>query len=506
MGNSVGNLQDYWDVIDAHSQLQGGFIWDWVDQGLLEHTDDGEPFWAYGGDYGPPDTPSDKNFLINGLVSADRKPHPHMREVKKVYQHVKAELIDSLYATFRIISRYDFTNLQSVVITWSIMGDGQTLVEGTLPPLDVAPHDSMTIRPPLPEILHQPGVEYFLNLRYATREETPLVVEGHELGWDQFRLAWDVPTRPTEIADLPELDLVEGEQTLLVEGERFTVTFDRQRGELLSLTYDDTELIRTGPVPNFWRAPTDNDFGNEMPRRLALWRGAGKNRTVEKVNVRAVSPREVALDVLATLPEVGARYHTTYRVLGSGDIIVTNRFEPVSDELPEMPRFGMTMTLPVEFENMAWYGRGPHESYWDRKTGATVGVYRGTVMEQYYPYVRPQENGNKTDVRWVALANENGVGLLAVGMPLLSVSAHHFTVEDFDPGQEKRQRHTFHLRPRDLVTLNLDYKQMGVGGDDSWGARTHPEYMLPVRNYWYAFRLRPFSAAEDPMKLSHERF
>jgi beta-galactosidase len=166
----------------------------------------------------------------------------------------------------------------------------------------------------------------------------------------------------------------------------------------------------------------------------------------------------------------------------------------------------MTMTLPVEFDNMEWYGRGPHESYWDRKTGAAVGLYRGSVMEQYHPYVRPQENGNKTDTRWVALTNAQGIGLLAVGMPLLNVSAHHFTIEDFDPGLEKRQRHTFHLEKQDLVTLNLDHRQMGVGGDTSWGARTHPEYTLPVRAYSYSMRLRPFSAPDRPMELSKERF
>jgi len=175
--------------------------------------------------------------------------------------------------------------------------------------------------------------------------------------------------------------------------------------------------------------------------------------------------------------------------------------------LPELPRFGTTMTLPAEFDSIAWYGRGPHESYWDRKTGAALGLYSGAVMEQYFPYIRPQENGNKTDVRWVALWNSRGTGLLAVGMPVLSVSAHHFTIDDFDEGLEKRNRHTYHLKPRDLVTLNLDWKQMGVGGDTSWGARTHPEYMLPVREYSYAFRLRPFSREEStPEELSRLRF
>jgi len=167
----------------------------------------------------------------------------------------------------------------------------------------------------------------------------------------------------------------------------------------------------------------------------------------------------------------------------------------------------MKITLPGAFDNISWYGRGPHESYWDRKTGAPVGLYQGTVMEQYHPYIRPQENGNKTDVRWVALTNNKGMGLLAVGLPLLSISAHHFLIEDFDPGLEKRQRHTYHVKRRDLVTLNLDYKQMGVGGDNSWGARPHEEYTLTVREYSYSFRLRPFSKKDGlPMALSKQVF
>jgi beta-galactosidase len=193
-------------------------------------------------------------------------------------------------------------------------------------------------------------------------------------------------------------------------------------------------------------------------------------------------------------------------VYGTGDVLVANCFTPGRANLPDMARFGMTMTLPREFDRMEWLGRGPHESYWDRKTGAAVSRYSGTVMEQYYPYIRPQENGNKSDVRWVALRNKEGYGLLAVGMPLLSVSAHHFTIDDFDPGEEKAQRHPNELVPQDLVTLNLDYKQMGVGGDNSWGARPHREYSLPVRVYSYSFRLRPIAPGKYPAIIARKQF
>jgi beta-galactosidase len=292
-----------------------------------------------------------------------------------------------------------------------------------------------------------------------------------------------------------------------VTGDRFQLRFDRTRGTVSSFVYDGSELLRSGPEPNFWRAPTDNDFGNDMQCRHRVWRTAGRDRLVMSVEGRQLTDRAVEIEVAATVPAGFAKHYTTYTIYGSGDVIVAVRFVPGDTMLPELPRFGMTMTLPVEFDSIRWYGRGPHESYWDRKTGAALGVYSGTVMEQYFPYIRPQENGNKTDVRWVALWNSQGIGLLAVGMPLLSVSAHRFTIDDFDEGLEKRNRHTYHLKPRDLVALNLDWKQMGVGGDTSWGARTHPEYVLPVREYSYAFRLRPFSRDDaKPEEVSRLRF
>ena len=285
------------------------------------------------------------------------------------------------------------------------------------------------------------------------------------------------------------------------------MTLDRQRGQLTSLVYEGVEVLRTGPAPNFWRAPTDNDYGNDMPQRLGVWRSAGPDRVVEDVSYRQNSDRDVVIDIVARLNPGGSRLATSYHVYGSGDIIVTQTLTLGRPGLPDLPRFGMTLTMPAEFDTMTWFGRGPHETYWDRKSGARVGVYRGNVIDQYTPYIRPQENGNKTDVRWVALTNRAGFRLLAVGMPVLDVSAYPFLNEDFDAGDAKRQRHTTDVKRRELVTLNLDYKQMGVGGDTSWGARTHPEYTLPAKEYHYRYRLRPFLPTDPPpMTLSKEKF
>lgn len=506
MGNSVGNLQDYWDVIDAYPSLQGAFIWDWVDQTFEEHEEDGTPYWAYGGDYGLEYAANDSNFCANGLVQADRTPNPTIWEVKKVYQKIKVNPVDVGAGQFTVQNTYDFTNLNAFDFAWEVEADGVQIAEGILPRIDLAPHASDELIVPLPSIQPAPGAEYFLTIRSQSNSAHPLVPAGHEVGWHQFKLPMSQAVSPLDLASLPSLSFADGAETVSVEGNTFTLTLDKTTGQLTSFQYQDTELIRTGLVPNFWRAPIDNDLGNGLQNRSRVWRSAGPDQRIESVSAQQLSPQAVQINVTATLPAGDSPYQTQYTVYGSGDVFVEGTFTPGSDNLPELPRVGMTMTLPDAFQNLTWYGRGPHESYWDRKTGAAVGVYNGTVWEQYHDYSRPQENGNKTDVRWIALSNEEGTGLMAAGLPLLSTSAHQFAKEDLyhQPGA---QRHGSDIAPRDLVTLNLDYKQMGVGGDNSWGARTHPEYTLPAQPYTVRFRLRPFSQDDPtPMALSKQVF
>jgi beta-galactosidase len=244
-----------------------------------------------------------------------------------------------------------------------------------------------------------------------------------------------------------------------------------------------------------------------MPERCKIWFEAGIKRKIQEVSVIEKSPSIVQIDVSSTLEAGKSRYDSRFIILGSGDIFIENRFVPGSQDLPELPRFGMQMILPEEFDNMEWFGRGPHESYWDRKTSAAVDLYRGKVADQHHPYIRPQESGNKTDVRWMALTDDRGIGILAVGMDLLSASANHYLIGDFENGPEKEQRHAIDLEERDLVSWNLDYKQMGVGGDDSWGARPHDKYTLFPQEYKYSFRLRPFSLIlENPRVLGRQKF
>ncbi len=263
---------------------------------------------------------------------------------------------------------------------------------------------------------------------------------------------------------MPDVTLHQEDEGYTVTGPNLEVTVGNQSGALESLKFNDFEVLVAPLTPNFWRVPTDNDNGNGMPRRQGVWRKAGPDRTVESVRAEQVNTKMARIIVDAKLP-VGdnTRCTTTYDVYGTADIVVTMSVTPSGNEIPDLPRFGMQMAIPAQFSEMTWFGRGPQETYWDRKTGAAVGLYSGPVEKEIHVYVRPQENGNKTDVRWMTLTNERGAGLLAVGMPLLSVSAWPFSMEDLE-----KATHINELPRRDFITVNLDYKQQGVGGDDSW--------------------------------------
>ena len=512
MGNSVGNLQDYWDVIEAHDQLQGGFIWDWVDQGLYAETWQGEPFWAYGGDYGPPGVPSDGNFLINGLVQPDRTPNPHFEEVRKVYQNIRIRPVDLASGRIRIVNRHDFTDLAEFAASWELSADTRgILARGDIGALTLAPHDSIELTLPVPPIDAAPGVEYFLQVEFRTREEKPLLPAGWVAAWEQFRLPVYLPAHPVDPAAGSRLRFTESAGELRLEGGQFSLTVDRATGLISSYRFRGAELILAGPEPNYWRAPTDNDYGNRMPRRQAMWREASRFRILESLEARRTGPSEVRIEARFRVPEARATHTITYMVLGTGDVKITSRLAPdpealASGEIPDLPRFGLRMRVGGEFDHVTWYGRGPHENYVDRRSGAPVGVYEATADDLYHPYVRPQENGNRTEARWVALRDEHGLGLLAIGSPTLDWSALRYTQEDLDEGPRKTGRHTYDLTEREFVSVHLDYRQMGVGGDNSWGARPLSQYQLPYGDYVYSLRLRPLAPdLAGPMELSRHR-
>jgi beta-galactosidase len=503
MGNSVGNLQDYWDAIEKYDLLQGGSIWDWVDQGIEKETPDGRKYWGYGGDFG--DSPSDRNFCLNGLVLPDRDITPKLIEVKKVYQNVGFKLADLASGKVEVRNKFFFTNLDQFEFLWLLAEDGTVLDTGCLGLLDIEPRQSQIVTVPFKQPKPKPGAEYWLQFSVRLKEETSWAPRGHEIAAEQLKLPLFEMAESFGIQDLPPLRKNEDSKAVIVEGKDFTIRFDKLSGSLESYLLRGTELLSKGPEPNFWRAPTDNDFGNGMEKRCAVWKQASANRKLESLSVEELGPSAIKLTVLFTLPDVQSAHKTSYTVLGSGDVIVENTISAGQKELPELPRFGMRLRLPDGFERIEWYGRGPHENYCDRFTSAFVGHYKSTVREMYVPYISPQENGTRTDVRWAAIFNEKGTGIAFFGMDLLSISALRFTIEDLTQ-KSRGTMHTIDLKEHDFVELNVDLKQMGVGGDDSWGARPHAQYILPAQNYSFNFRLRPLSPDEDPMKLSKQIF
>ena len=519
MGNSVGNFQDYWDVIEKYDALQGGFIWDWVDQGLLTTNKDGEEYWAYGGDFGPDTVPSDGNFCNNGLVNPDRTVKPPLLEVKKVYQNIGFDAVNLKTGIISIKNKYSFLNLDEFDFVWEVIGDGIVADKGKLADLDIEPGKLTKVKIDY-KFQTQAGVEYLLTIKAKLKNNWSLVEAGTEMAAEQFELPAFKPISKTNTATFAALKLDENKATATILGDGFSVTFDKNKGLISSFKKGDTELLITGPVPNFWRAPIDNDFGNGLDKRLHIWRKAGDNRKVTEVTINKIGKNKVKVNFKFNLMdeknEVIAKYNSVYTVYGSGDVVVTNHFNKANDKLPNIVRMGMNLVMPRKFDQMSWLGRGPQETYWDRKTGAFVGLYSGSVADQYWAYLRPQENGNKTDVRWMTITDKAGNGLLFTGMPLLEVSAHHNIMEDFEsagrtdgrqrPGKKVVNRHTTDVKPRDLTSVNIDYKQMGVGGDNSWGARTHKEYLLSAKEYSYSFRMKAISAKDKPAELAKMKF
>jgi len=519
MGNSTGNLQDYWDVIEKYPLLQGAFVWDWVDQGLLKTDANGINYWAYGGDYGEEGIPSDGNFCINGLTWPDRTGKPGLSEVKKVYQYIGFEPVDLKNGRIRVINKYDFITLADFNILWTVYSDGIAVKSGKLAFPHLLPHHDTVAAVAFGDIEPAPGTEYFLNLMATRSDEWNLIPPDHIYAAEQFRLPVEGKPLFGKKEELLVLQTKTEDKIFVVNGEGFTVRFDLEKGRMASFSSGDRELLIQGPEPDFWRAPTDNDYGYGMDVKLGVWKKAGEKAAVRKVNITQPEMDRVIVAMEYDIPGSGGEkiggYVSTFTVLGSADVIVKNQFSKVSEKIPEIPRMGMQMRIPEIYSNLRWFGRGPHENYCDRKTSAFTGLYESSVDDQYVPYIRPQENGYRTDTRWLTLTDEDGNGLLVSGLPMICFAALRNIHDDFEsPGRLSQYRrdaktantHTNDVNPRDFINLNVDYGQMGVGGDDSWGAEIHPKYRLMDRKYEYSFRMRPVKSGDDILKLAKERF
>jgi beta-galactosidase len=481
MGNSLGNFQDYWDVINSHEQLQGGFVWDWVDQAFPVQRD-GVAFWGYGDDFGG--DLGGGNFSVNGVVAPDRTVNPHAWELRKVYQPIGVRVLtlegSGEWKTggsleVEIFNRFDFLDLGGVAMQATVSSADSVLTRSRYDRLEVPPQSSNTMEVQLPGVLADSGEELFLTLEFQLKEEWRDLEAGHVLAWEQFRLSVQSRRSGVDENRSGKITWQEADSVLTLTGEMtdFQVVFDLKKGTLERYAFGGKDLVTRGPRPNFWRPPTDNDYGNQMPVRLGLWREASRNQLHHEIEYWQNSDRDVEVHVTLHLPDVGSFHRLGYRVYGNGEIVITSALEVGTEDLPDLPKFGISLSLPAELDQVTWFGRGPHESYSDRKTGAPVGVYQAEVADLSFPYIRPQETGNRTDVRWVALSDREGRGVMAIADPLLEFSALPYEDEDLDEGDAPTHRHQWDLEPRGYVTLDLDLAQMGVGGDTSWGARPH---------------------------------
>ena len=501
MGNSVGNLQDYWDLIYKYDQLQGGFIWDWVDQAFAKKDENGRDIWAYGGDLGYVGVVNDSNFCSNGLVAADRTPHPHIYEVKKVMQYIHIEPVPFGKNQIRVTNRHDFISLDNYYLQWAIESDGKAIQHGTMDFPTIQAGGSAIITLPI-QAIPANGKEHFLTLRSFTKTVSPMIPKGHEVAIEQ----WQLPTVKTARNILPvhgEMTISRNEETVSLCGNDFLLSFSNQNGQITQLKYNGKDQIKEGLQPNFWRPMTDNDIPTNHSVRCGTWKEAGKNAKLQSLDVKE---KQMFTTVTASyeMEEQESQLQISYKVRADGVIQVTMHFIPGQKALSEIPRLGMYMVLPAEYEMMTWLGRGPHESYADRKSSALIGQYQATVWEQYHPYVRAQETGNHCDVRWVALRNQQGEGLLITGEEPLSVSAWNFSMEDLTHvSSQIERRHGGSIYKKDMVWLNIDHKQMGVGGDNTWGAQVHPEYTITPHEWKYTFTMQPLKAEENAAEKAY---
>jgi len=529
MGNSTGNFQDYWDIIEQYDNLQGGFIWDWVDQSIWKTAENGERYYAYGGDYGK-DMPSDGTFLNNGIVFPDRTPQPALYEVKKAHEFInfKEKGINS-NDELRILveNLYDFTNLNMFDITAKIKADGKVLKTIPLETISVETHTGKLIRISLEDITYKTNTEYFVEISATTKNAWGILPAGFEVAHEQIRLDAKYQKERVSVDNGIALSIHKEGLNTTVSNADVELVFNEKEGRLISYKFKNNELLKDGkgPKPNFWRAVTDNDFGNRMQVRNFEWKKASLFSEVTEVVSNQLSTNEVELRVTYKLPGVDTHFKSVYTINGKGAVRIENTLG-VTEYKADIPRIGMRMQLPKQYNTMTYFGRGPWENYQDRKHSAFVDVYKSSVSDQYVPYIRPSENGYKTEVRWVSLVNEEGNGLLVVAEDFkngVGIGALHMLNEDFDTTagldygasksvDEKYQidgipkvnkaKHTTDIKEKDLVQLNIDLVQRGVGGDDSWFSKPQKKYLVDgAIEHTYTFYLIPVEQGSKELFL-----
>ncbi len=501
MGNSLGNFQDYWDIIEKYDLLQGGCIWDWVDQGFQKANEDGKNFWAYGGDYGDVGTPSDGDFCINGIVYPDRQIKPQTIEMGKVYQNIKFRNFNKEAGTIDVKNEFFFTDLDKYDFVYTVKGNGKTLKSGHFT-LSLSPRQETTVTLKGIPAMNQTGIDYQIEFEARQKEAEPFLPQGHVVAREQISVKPAVKVLATP--NKGTIVQTEKGDQLHFTGKNFNIVFNQKSGLITSYRYKGNEYIHDGfgPRPAFWRAPTDNDYGYKAPLLLGKWKQASQQTPiVRSFTVETNDDNTVRVVCQYSYSQTQSDWEIAYTIFGNGVIKVDNTFELNDPKAPMIPRVGLRMQLPGNFTHLEYYGRGPWENYIDRRTSCFIGRYQCEIDDLYEPYVRPQENNHRTDVSWLALSGKNT--LLIVADSLLEFNASNYPLETFDSGESRddgrqrpenpQQRHNCDPKPANMVDLFIDYRMMGVGGDNSWGAKPHKAYQISpaAGKISYGFSLIP---------------
>ena len=477
MGNSCGGFKGYWDLVRQYPKFQGGFIWDFVDQALHGKDAEGRAIYTYGGDYNTYD-PSDNNFNCNGLVSPDRQPNPELYEVGYQYQNIWVEAVDIKSGRIRVRNENFFRTLDDVYMEWTLLCDGIAVKRGTADRLDCQPQGTTEVTLPLGD-LSAMG-EYLLNIDFKLKQTEPLMKAGQTVAYEQLEVSGQQPTVPS-----------------ILHSSLFTLHFDKSTGFIDQYVVNGKSMLGEGGTlrPQFWRAVTDNDMGANLHKNNKVWKQPVLNLKSLKKGKKDKKTGAYTMTAVYDMPEVKATFTLRYLIAPDGTITVTEQMQTTSGEKqPDMLRFGMVLQMPYDMDHSQYYGRGPVENYNDRHLSQRVGIYEQTADEQFFPYIRPQETGTKSDIRWWKQTGSQGIGLCVEADTLFSASALHYGVEDLDePGESKAQRHSPQVRKSRYTHLSIDMVHAGVGGIDSWSewGQALPPYRVPYQDRTFTFRLIP---------------
>lgn len=505
MGNSGGGLKEYWDLVRKYPKFQGGFVWDFVDQALRDKK---RGIYTYGGDYNKYD-PSDNNFNCNGLISPDRVPNPHMYEVGYEYQNIWVQPVDLKAGKIKVKNEYFFRDLGNYALQWKILANGKEAQKGTVSDLQVQPQQTadLTLSYNLDELLADPqNQDVQLNIDFVLKQPEPLMQKGQVVAYQQLPIKDYYSAKSTNPE--PEMETLawfgklkktskKKDKQVTIESQQVSISFDKQTGLMTRYVVGDVSYLADGGVlkPCFWRAVTDNDMGSGINKKYSVWRNPAM--TVKNINVKKIKrmgTKSMLVTVNYDMPDVKSRMAIEYLITTSGKVEVAQTLVPDADaQVPGMLRYGMVMQLPYNMDKSEYFGRGPVENYADRKFSQRFGIYQQTADEQFYPYIRPQETGTKSDMRWWKQTGEKGMGLLVRSDKPFSASALHYTVEDLDDGDEKEQRHIQEVPKSKFTNLHIDGEMAGVGGIDSWSghAEALEEYRVPFGHKKFQFTLTP---------------